>query len=156
MTEKRELRVKPIVNGTVIDHIASGQALNVLKILGINASSKYVVSVLMNVPSGEMKGKDVVKIENREIDPEELDSIALIAPRATINIIRNYEVVGKHRVDPPREVTGLVRCGNPNCISNTNEPVQSRFAVEHSGDDVQLRCSYCEFVIDQDIAEHLL
>ncbi|WP_424358422.1 aspartate carbamoyltransferase regulatory subunit [Methanocella sp. MCL-LM] len=156
MTEKRELRVKPIVNGTVIDHISSGQALNVLKILGINASSKYVVSVLMNVPSGEMKGKDVVKIENREIDPEELDSIALIAPRATINIIRHYEVVGKHRVDPPREVSGLVRCGNPNCISNTNEPVTSRFAVERSGDEVNLRCSYCEFVIDQDIAEHLL
>ena len=156
MTEKRELRVKPIVNGTVIDHISSGQALNVLKILGINASSKYVVSVLMNVPSGEMKGKDVVKIENREIDPEELDSIALIAPRATINIIRNYEVVGKHRVDPPREVSGLVRCGNPNCISNTNEPVTSRFTVERTGDDVQLRCAYCEFVIDQEIAEHLL
>jgi aspartate carbamoyltransferase regulatory subunit len=156
MTEKRELRVKPIVNGTVIDHIAAGQALNVLKILGINASSKYVVSVLMNVPSGEMKGKDVVKIENREIDPEELDSIALIAPRATINIIRNYEVVGKHRVDPPNEVSGLVRCGNPNCISNTNEPVTSRFTVERTGDDVQLRCTYCEYVIDQDIAEHLL
>jgi len=156
MTDKRELRVKPIVNGMVVDHITAGQALNVLKILGINASSKYVVSVLMNAPSGEMKGKDVVKIENREIDPEELDSIALIAPRATINIIRNYEVVGKHRVDPPAEVVGLVRCGNPNCISNTNEPVTSRFTVERTGDDVQLRCSYCEFVIDQDIAEHLL
>ncbi|HMK47820.1 MAG TPA: aspartate carbamoyltransferase regulatory subunit [Methanocella sp.] len=156
MTEKRELRVKPIVNGTVIDHISGGQALNVLKILGISSRSKYVVSVLMNVPSGEMKGKDVVKIENRELDPEELDSIALIAPKATINIIRNYEVVGKHRVVLPKEVSGIVRCGNPNCISNTNEPVASRFMVEPAGEEVQLRCSYCEFVIDQDIADHLL
>jgi aspartate carbamoyltransferase regulatory subunit len=87
--DKRELRVKPIVNGTVIDHITAGQALNVLKILGINQHSKYVVSVLMNVPSGEMKAKDVVKVEGRELDPEEVDTIALIAPKSTINIIRN-------------------------------------------------------------------
>lgn len=156
MTQKRELRVKPIVNGTVIDHIAAGQALNVLKILGINAHSKYVVSVLMNVPSGEMRAKDVVKVEGREIDPEEIDTIALIAPKATINIIRNYEVVEKHKVESPREVVGLVRCGNPNCISNTNEPVWSRFIIESTDDEVQLRCSYCEFVLDRDIAEHLL
>jgi len=156
MTDKRELRVKPIVNGTVIDHITAGQALNVLKILGITTRSRYVVSVLMNVPSGEMKSKDVVKIENREIDPEELDSIALIAPKATINIIRNYEVVGKHRVELPQQATGLVRCGNPNCISNTNEPVESRFTVEPAGDEIHLRCVYCEFVIGEDIAEHLL
>ncbi len=155
--EKRELRVKPIVNGTVIDHITAGQALNVLKILGINPHSKYVVSVLMNVPSGEMKAKDVVKVEGRELDPEEVDTIALIAPKSTINIIRNYEVVHKFRTDRPRQVVGLIRCGNPNCISNTNEPVQSRFVVESSEtDDVVLRCAYCEFVLDHDIAEHLL
>jgi aspartate carbamoyltransferase regulatory subunit len=154
--DKRELRVKPIVNGTVIDHITAGQALNVLKILGINTRSKYVVSVLMNVPSGEMKSKDVVKVEGRELDPEEVDSIALIAPKSTINIIRNYEVVEKHKVEMPREVVGLVRCGNPNCISNTSEPVESRFIVEPEGDAVLLRCSYCEFVLESDLAEHLL
>jgi aspartate carbamoyltransferase regulatory subunit len=154
--DKRELRVKPIVNGTVIDHITAGQALNVLKILGITQHSKFVVSVLMNVPSGEMKAKDVVKVEGRELDPEEVDTIALIAPKSTINIIRNYEVVHKFRTDRPREVIGLVRCGNPNCISNTSEPVRSKFVVESGeGDDLVLRCSYCEFVLDRDIAEHL-
>jgi aspartate carbamoyltransferase regulatory subunit len=116
-----------------------------------------VVSVLMNVPSGEMKAKDVVKVEGRELDPEEVDTIALIAPKSTINIIRNYEVVHKFRTDRPREVVGLIRCGNPNCISNTNEPVSSKFVVESGeGDDVVLRCSYCEFVLDHEIAEHLL
>lgn len=152
---ERELRVRPIVNGTVIDHITAGQALNVLKILGISGQSKYVVSVLINVPSKEMGAKDVVKVEGRELEPEEVDTIALIAPGSTINIIRNYEVAEKYKVDMPKSVIGVVRCGNPNCISNTNEPVLSKFNVE-SEDPVLLRCSYCEFVLDKDIAEHLL
>ncbi len=126
----RELRVKPINNGTVIDHIESGQALNVLKILGISGHTRSVVSVLMNVPSGDMGAKDVVKVEDRELEPEEVDTIALIAPRATINIIRNFEVVEKFRVALPAAVVGIIKCGNPNCISNSNEPVSSRFSVE--------------------------
>jgi aspartate carbamoyltransferase regulatory subunit len=151
----RELRVKPIVNGTVIDHIESGQALNVLKILGISGQTKDVVSLLMHVPSGAMGAKDVVKVEGRELEPEEVDTIALIAPRATINIIRNYEVIKKFRVEMPKTVVGVVRCGNPNCISNSNEPVSSRFIIE-SNYPVLLRCAYCEFVLDRDIAEHML
>ena len=95
----RELKVKPIVNGTVIDHIEAGQALNVLKILGISGHTKNVVSLLMNVPSGAMGAKDVVKVEDLELGPDEVDTIALIAPRATINIIRNYEVMKKFRVE---------------------------------------------------------
>ena len=152
---ERELRVKPINNGTVIDHIESGQALNVLKILGIGNHTKTVVSVLMNVPSGAMGAKDVVKVEGRELEPEEVDTIALIAPRATINIIRKYEVVEKYRVAMPKAVTGIIRCGNPNCISNSAEPVSSRFSVEAAA-PVLLRCSYCEFVLDKNIADHMI
>jgi aspartate carbamoyltransferase regulatory subunit len=152
---ERERRVKPIVNGTVIDHIDAGQALNVLKILGISSSTRSVVSVLMNVPSRAMGGKDVVKVEGMELDPEDVDSLALVAPGSTVNIIRNYEVVQKFRVDMPKRITGLLKCGNPNCISNTNEPVRSKFVVE-SEDPVRLRCSYCEFVLEKDIADHLL
>lgn len=152
---ERERRVKPIVNGTVIDHIDAGQALNVLKILGITSSTRSVVSVLMNVPSRAMGGKDVVKVEGMEMSPEEVDSLALVAPGSTVNIIRNYEVIQKFRVDMPDKITGLLKCGNPNCISNTNEPVRSKFVVE-SEDPVRLRCSYCEFVLEKDIADHLL
>ncbi|MCD4801079.1 MAG: aspartate carbamoyltransferase regulatory subunit, partial [Methanococcoides sp.] len=90
----REIRVHPIENGTVIDHINAGQALNVLKILNIPTSSSRVVSVLINAPSIHGR-KDVVKIEGRELNVEEVDKIALIAPNATINIIRNFEVSEK-------------------------------------------------------------
>ncbi|NPE29647.1 aspartate carbamoyltransferase regulatory subunit [Methanococcoides sp. SA1] len=151
----REIRVHPIENGTVIDHINAGQALNVLKILNIPTSSSRVVSVLINAPSVHGR-KDVVKIEGRELNVEEVDKIALIAPNATINIIRNFEVSEKDIVHIHSQIEGVVRCINPNCISNSNEPVTSKFAVSSNGRRTILRCSYCERIISDDIGEHLL
>jgi len=152
---EHELRVRPIENGTVIDHITAGQALNVLKILGIPASCEGVVSVVMNA-SGTHGKKDVVKIEGREIMVREVDKISLIAPNATINIIRNYEVLQKKQVHIPEYIEGVVRCINPNCISNSSEPVTSKFTVSAEDGRILLRCKYCERVISENIAEHLL
>lgn len=153
---KRELRVHPIRNGTVIDHIAPGQALNVLKILGIVGTSDAVVSAVMNVQSKKAHTKDIVKVEDRELKPHEVDKIALIAPLATINIIRDYKVSKKDKVILPDAVAGVVRCANPNCISNTHEPVISKFTIDKSQSQIRLRCVYCERTISENIAEHLL
>ena len=128
----KELKVTPIKNGTVIDHITPGCAIKVLHVLDIPQSTSAVVSVAMNVRS-RMGKKDIVKVENRELDPREVDKIALIAPKATINIVRDYEVVEKHKVHLPDEIIGIVKCSNPTCISNAKEPVQSRFRLV--GDD---------------------
>ena len=151
---KKEMRVRPIKHGTVIDHITAGQALNVLKILGISGTTTAVVSVAMNVPSGVLEKKDIVKIEDRELKEEEVDRISLIAPDATINIIRDFEVIGKHRVELPENLEGVMKCDNPNCISNTIEPVISKFTVNKK--PVELRCIYCDHVISEGIAEHLI
>ena len=94
---KKELKIPRIKNGTVIDHITAGNAVKVLHILGIPRSTSSVVSVAINVMS-KLGKKDIVKVENRELDPQEVDKIALIAPKATINIIRDYEVAKKHKV----------------------------------------------------------
>ncbi|HDM36176.1 MAG TPA: aspartate carbamoyltransferase regulatory subunit [Candidatus Syntrophoarchaeum butanivorans] len=153
--DEQELRVRKIENGTVIDQITAGQALNVLKILGITGSTDAVISLVMNVPSKKMGLKDIVKIEDRELDPGEVDRIALIAPRAKINIIRAYDVVEKHSVYLPRVIQGILRCANPNCISNTNEPVRSKFVVEGSEDKPIFRCFYCEERFENAI-EHLI
>ncbi|TGC09778.1 aspartate carbamoyltransferase regulatory subunit [Methanolobus halotolerans] len=155
MGEEEELRVRRIENGTVIDHITAGQALNVTKILGIPDSSEGVVSVLLNSP-GKCGKKDVVKIENRELKVTEVDRIALIAPNATINIIRNFNVSQKKKVHIPEFMEGVVRCINPNCISNSNEPITSRFNVTVDDDNLKLRCIYCGRVISENIAKHLL
>ena len=139
----KELKIQPIKNGTVIDHITPGCALKVLKILKIpEERSHSIVSAVMNV-KGKRGKKDIVKIENRELDPHEVDKIALIAPNATINIIRNYEVVEKHKVVVPDEIIGIVKCANPNCISNTKEPIQPKFVVR-SRKPLRIQCFYCE------------
>ncbi len=99
---KKELKVPRIKDGSVIDHITAGNAVKVLHILGIPKESSSTVSVAMNVRS-KLGKKDIVKVENRELDPQEVDKIALIAPKATINIIRDYEVASKHKVKLPDE-----------------------------------------------------
>jgi aspartate carbamoyltransferase regulatory subunit len=146
------LLVSPIKDGTVIDHITGGEALNVLRILGIMGTTRENLSIATNVPSSKMEMKDIVKIANRELKEEEVDRIALIAPRASINIIRNYKVVEKKGVHIPRVLTGVVKCTNPGCISNTNEPIKSSFQVVEKG----LLCLYCDNLITDDIASHII
>ena len=86
----RELKITPIRNGTVIDHIGSGLALEVLRILGVRTLDKEsTVSVALHVRSGKLGWKDIVKVENVELSPRAVNAIALIAPTATISIIRD-------------------------------------------------------------------
>lgn len=149
----KELKVTPIKNGTVIDHIPPGFALKVLHVLKIPEETSSAVSVAMNVKS-KMGKKDIVKIENKELDKREVNKISLIAPKATINIIRGYEVVKKHRVQLPDEIVGIVKCSNPTCISNSREPVESRFILV-SKDPPHIKCYYCERETE-DIAERII
>ncbi|MFC6953683.1 aspartate carbamoyltransferase regulatory subunit [Halorubellus litoreus] len=147
MTDK-ELRVSKIRSGTVIDHVRAGQALNVLSMLGIDGSSGEEISVGMNVPSDALARKDVVKVEGRELSQDELDVLSVIAPDATVNIVRDYDVVEKNRVERPDRVTGVLACPNRNCITTADEPVESAFAVLRDG----VRCEYCETIVREDIA----
>lgn len=149
----KALKIPLIKDGTVIDHITAGNAVKVLHILGIPRGSSSIVSVAMNVRS-RLGKKDIVKVENRELDPHEVNKIALIAPKATINIIRDYDVVEKHRVKLPDEIVGIVRCSNPTCVSNSKEPVKSRFIVM-SKDPPQIKCYFCERE-PEDIAERII
>jgi len=150
--ENERLLVRRIKNGTVIDHITAGEALNVVKILGITGSTQEALSIATNVPSMNMGHKDIVKLSNRELSKEDVDRIALISPHATINIIRNFKVCEKKGVEIPTLIEGVVRCPNPGCISNTNEPIRSRFRVLPKG----LRCCYCDWVITSDITGHII
>lgn len=140
--KKPEMKVKPIKNGTVIDHIGANKSLHVLKILGL-PNDETNVTIAMNVSSKTFEKKDIVKIENRELDSRELDQLALISPQTTINIVRDYEIIAKNKVELVDEVIDILKCENPNCITNTNEPVKTKFYVI-SKDPLILRCHYCE------------
>jgi aspartate carbamoyltransferase regulatory subunit len=150
----RELRVTPIKNGTVIDHIPAGMALKVLRILGIGDAVSSTVTVAMHVPSRLMGWKDIVKVEDRELASREIDKIALVAPTASVNVIRNYNVAEKHRVALPDRAVGILKCGNPNCISNTKEPVESEFLVR-SKNPIRVFCKFCDRELE-DIAAHIV
>jgi aspartate carbamoyltransferase regulatory subunit len=140
----RELKLTPIRNGTVIDHIENGLALEVLKIIGVRDLDKdSTVSVAMHVRSQKIGWKDIVKVENMELSPRKVDTIALIAPTATISIIRDLKVREKRSVELPERIVGILRCPNPNCITNREEPVESEFEVQRRR-PVVLRCVYCE------------
>jgi len=148
-TAEEELYVRKIRMGTVIDHISAGHALSVLRILGLTGKENNVVSIAMNVRSKKLGRKDIVKVEDRELDAEEVDKIALIAPKATINIIRDYEVVEKQEAKLPKIIRGIIKCDNPICVSSGKEPIQPTFFMEKE-DPLRLRCYYCNRIMNKD------
>jgi len=142
----KHLKVDPIKEGTVIDHIPANKALQVISI--INPRKEDVVTVGINFYSKKFGRKDIVKIEGRELTPAVVNSIALVAPHANVIIIRDYEVVNKRLVKIPDEINGAVICGNPKCISNAEE-METHFKTV-SRNPVMLRCMYCERVFHID------
>src|SRR5207249_2265562 len=126
----------------------------VLKILGIGDAVTSTVTVAMHVPSQAMGWKDIVKVEDRELGGRELDKIALIAPTATVNVIRNYNVAEKRPLALPDRAVGILRCANPNCISNVREPIESSFVVR-SKSPLRVVCKYCDRELE-DIVSHIL
>ncbi|MEM4161155.1 MAG: aspartate carbamoyltransferase regulatory subunit [Thermoplasmata archaeon] len=144
----REWKITPIVKGTVIDHIPAGMGLKVLKVLGLDVQEiRHTVSLGIHVRSAKLGWKDILKIEERELKKSEVDKIALIAPGATISIIEKGEVKEKFKVSLPKRAKGIMRCPNPNCISNTGEPVEHEFFLV-SEKPVKYRCKYCERILE--------
>jgi aspartate carbamoyltransferase regulatory subunit len=146
MSEK-ELLVRKIENGTVIDHIPAGLGLKVANILRIEKNNSSSV-ILINVDSKKLGKKDVVKVENKVLDEKEVNKIALIAPDATLNIIKDWKVVEKKKVSLPEFLEGVVKCPNKNCITNSEE-IPAKFWVEKKN-PIRLRCYYCERVFGKD------
>jgi aspartate carbamoyltransferase regulatory subunit len=144
MAEEHNMRrVTAIRNGTVIDHIPSGQALKVVELLSLSADTSVPVSLVMNVPSKKMGAKDIIKVEDRELTQSELDRLALVAPESSIAIIRAYSVAEKLNVNLGEEVRNVVRCTFSNCITqNPREPLAHRLKVTKT-DPLALRCHYC-------------
>lgn len=146
-----QLTISKIKEGTVIDHIDSGKAVLVLRIIDIGIHTTEPVSIAMNVPSKDMEKKDIVKVEGKFISEAELNKIALIAPRATINLVRDFEITKKFKVNLPEKVEGILTCPNRNCISNSKEPIIRRFHVFLEGNHVAARCHYCNRkIVDMD------
>lgn len=136
-------RVTAINNGTVIDHVPAGSALAVLRMLSIAGDRASPISLVMNVPSSKHGRKDIIKVEDRELTQDELDRLALIAPKASVAIIRSYSVAEKREVSIGNELVNIASCTFSNCITtNPREPQDHRLKVVKA-DPIELRCRYC-------------
>lgn len=141
---KKELAVAALADGTVIDHIPSAALFKAVKILGIEGLDTSV-TIGNNLESHRLGRKGIIKVAGTYFPEATLNRIALIAPTAKINIIRDFEVTEKHPVTLPNTITGIVRCSNPKCITN-NEPMDTRFEVVDR-EDVAIRCHYCGRIV---------
>lgn len=144
---KENLKVSKISNGTVIDHIKAGSAFKVLKILGIDENYTDTVSIIINAKSRLLGRKDIVKIENREIDKKEADKISLISGTGTVNLIQNSKIIKKYVVEIPKVIENVLICPNPECITNYEE-VETKFYLE-SKNPITLVCHYCERIVSE-------
>ncbi|RNJ80430.1 MAG: aspartate carbamoyltransferase regulatory subunit [Nitrosopumilus sp. B06] len=145
--EQSDLLVRRIKEGTVIDHIDEGKGLQVLGALDIDGSDGSLITIALNVPSGKFKKKDIIKVENRFLKDDDTNKLAVIVPKATINMIKDYKLVEKRRVSLPNEIDRIFRCSNPDCITNSTESIESVMDVVDKKGRV-LKCRYCSRVLD--------
>ena len=140
----KELVVSALENGTVLDHIPAENVYKALDLLNLKGIENQI-TIGINLASKVQGKKGIIKIEDKFFEDDELNKLALIAPEATVNIIRDFKVVEKKKLTMPSEVIGIARCRNPKCVTN-HQPIQTRFATIKDGNKISLLCHFCEKV----------
>lgn len=148
----KKRKVAALKQGTVIDHVPAGEVFKVFQILNLENYGRGL-SIGVNLDSKKYGKKDLLKIEDRELTRDEANKLALIAPDATINIIKNWKVIQKIKVTIPDVVIGI-RCANPRCITR-HDRTKTKFTVLDK-DLLKVRCFYCEHVFErEDVIQNL-
>lgn len=143
----KTLSVSAIENGTVIDHIARGEAIRIIHLLDLIVKQKRI-TLGLNLSSKRLQLKDIIKIEDYFLTPQEANEITIFAPEVTINVIKDFDVVEKITTRLPECVRDVFDCPNPVCITH-NEAVETLFMIEEKGSQVYLICKYCEKIFDR-------
>ncbi len=138
---KRERLVAAIENGTVIDHIPAAKTFQVVSLLQLNGLPTPV-TIGYNYPSQKVGRKGIIKVTDRFFSDDEISRLSVVAPKVVLNIIRDYEVVEKKTVETPDELRRIVKCNNPNCVTN-HEPMDTVFTVVDKENGI-LKCRYCD------------
>ena len=138
---EKEIKIPAIKDGSVIDHIPSRDTFRIIRILDPQ-EFKHTINLALNLKSKKMGKKGVIKIDDRYLTEEEVNKIGILAPHATVSIIKNYKVKEKIRVEAPKQIKIIVQCSNPNCITNM-EDVKTDFSIL-SQEPLKIFCKYCE------------
>ncbi len=147
MKKKLKLKVSAIKDGTVIDHIPAKNLFEVISILGLD-NIENQITFGTNLESDKLGSKAIIKVSDKFFENDEINKIALIAPHAKLNIIKDYEVVEKKIVEIPEIIKGIVKCFNPKCITN-HEKISTCFSLV-SKESLELKCKYCEKITSKD------
>ena len=147
MNQKKELVVVALENGTVIDHIPSDKLFKVVSILGLDKLDSQI-TIGNNLSSKKRGLKGIIKITDKYFESSEINRIALIAPNAVLNVIKDYKVVEKQKLTLPDQVCGIIKCVNPKCVTN-NQPIETKFHVVDK-ESINVKCHYCERMIEQE------
>lgn len=146
-TNKEELKVSALQNGTVIDHIPSDKLFKIVSILQLD-KSEHQITIGNNLKSKRLGSKGIIKVTDKYFEPDVINRIALLAPNANLNIIKDYQVVEKRQISLPDEIHDIIKCGNPKCITN-HQPIPTKFEVIDKK-NIKVRCHYCEQVVGQE------
>lgn len=134
------MNIDSIRDGVVIDHITAGRGMRLYDLLGLD-SLDCSVAIIKNVTSKKMGKKDIIKIDSKmHID---MDVIGFVDPRATVNIIRDGELIRKACIETPKELVNVIKCMNPRCITTTEQELDHVFRLTDAENKIY-RCIYCE------------
>ena len=137
---KGEMFVRALKNGTVIDHIPSDKLFAVVSLLHLDKLKNRII-IGFNLNSEKIGKKSIIKVSDKYFSSEELNQLSVLAPNVTLNIIKEYEIIEKYKVEMPDELNGIIKCANPKCITN-NEPMTTRFKIIDKQKGI-IRCLYC-------------
>ncbi len=138
---RKELKVSAIENGTVIDHLPTESVFQVVRILNLERFDTQIL-IGSNLDSRKYGKKGILKLSNRYFEKDDIDKIALVAPTATLIVIKDFKIIEKRQVEIPPQISNIVKCVNPNCITN-HEKINTKFTVIDT-EDLRLQCHYCE------------
>lgn len=150
MSDKKELKVSAIKNGTVIDHIPAEVTFKVAQLLDLY-DYNGPITIGNNLDSKTLGKKGIIKVSDKFFADEVINRLAIIAPNVTLNIIKDYKIVEKKYVQFPKQIIGVAKCSNPKCITN-HQPVPTKMEV-FDMETKSLRCIYCERVMQHDEIE---
>ena len=138
---KNTLNVSSISEGFVLDHIEAGRSMEIYKHLNLDKLD-CCVAIIKNAKSSKMGKKDIMKIEC-PIDIIDLDILGFIDHNITINIIQHDTIVQKKRLKLPVQISNVIRCKNPRCITSIEQELDHVFILTDE-EEVEYRCKYCE------------
>ena len=143
------LMIPKIKLGIVIDHIPAGDGVKILEIISRYEELKDVpITLGLNYDSKKLGRKDLIKLQLEFLAPEIIQHISIVVPGVTIKAIKDYKVYSKVVVQAPKEIRNLLKCKNPNCITNLQPGIETVFVAVNENSD-QVKCNYCERIFDR-------